>query len=404
MIGRGSMRRPRNTATALLAAAALAGVGIGLAIGFLTSSSAAPSPSTGALIANPTLDPGTALSGPAPAFTLTDQFGRRVSLRSFRGKVVVLAFNDPVCTTICPLTTTAMVEAKRMLGSAASRVQLLGIGANPEATAVKWVRDYSRVHAMLTQWHFLTGSLSQLKRVWKDYGIAAQVIHGEIDHTPALYVIDQRGQLRKLYMTQMAYSGVHQQAMVLAQAVSSLLPGHPRVRGTLGYGQMPPVPPSRAIDLARPGGRTVRLGPGKAPRLYLFFATWVSETSDLGARLEALDRYQAVAKTHRLPLLTAVDVGSVEPSAGALPRFLRTLPHPLSFPVVVDGAGRVADGYRVQDEPWLALVSASGRFLWYHDVSALGWPSTKTLVAKVRAALAHAVKAHGPASGAGSAS
>ncbi|MBV8218980.1 MAG: hypothetical protein JO325_10990, partial [Solirubrobacterales bacterium] len=37
------------------------------------------------------LDPGTPLSGPAPGFTLTDQFGATVSLRSFRGRVVILA-------------------------------------------------------------------------------------------------------------------------------------------------------------------------------------------------------------------------------------------------------------------------------------------------------------------------
>src|SRR5262249_15946903 len=82
---------------------------------------------------NPYLDPGTPLSSPAPDFTLTDQFGKPVSLRSFRGKVVILAFNDSECTTICPLTTTAMVDARVMLGAAASHVQLLGIDANPSA-------------------------------------------------------------------------------------------------------------------------------------------------------------------------------------------------------------------------------------------------------------------------------
>src|SRR5438270_9054642 len=75
-----------------------------------------------ALRRNPYLDPGTALHRPAPGFALTDQFGRRVSLTDFRGKVVLLAFTDSRCTTICPLTTTSMVEAKRLLGAAASRV------------------------------------------------------------------------------------------------------------------------------------------------------------------------------------------------------------------------------------------------------------------------------------------
>ena len=44
---------------------------------------------------------GTPLGGtPAPGFTLVDQFGRRVSLRQFRGRAVILAFVDSRCTTI----------------------------------------------------------------------------------------------------------------------------------------------------------------------------------------------------------------------------------------------------------------------------------------------------------------
>jgi cytochrome oxidase Cu insertion factor (SCO1/SenC/PrrC family) len=117
------------------------------------------------------LDPGTPLSGPAPDFTLTDQFGAPVSLHSFRGQVVILSFNDSQCTTICPLTTTAMVDAKDLLGGAGSRVQLVGIDANPTAISVKDVRSYSEVHDMTHDWHFLTGSLAQLRRVWRAYHI-----------------------------------------------------------------------------------------------------------------------------------------------------------------------------------------------------------------------------------------
>jgi protein SCO1/2 len=102
------------------------------------------------LATNPHLDPGSPLSGPGPDFTLSDQFGQSVSLHSFRGKVVMLAFNDSECTTICPLTTTAMVDAKKLLGAAGSRVQLLGIDANPKANAIEDVLSYSQVHGMLS--------------------------------------------------------------------------------------------------------------------------------------------------------------------------------------------------------------------------------------------------------------
>ena len=141
------------------------------------------------------MDPGIPISGSAPDFTLTDQFGRRVSLHAFRGRVAILAFIDPVCTTICPLTTAAMTAAKAMLGPAAARVQLLGVAANPTVTAVKSVRAYSEAHGMMQEWRFLTAPLPRLKEVWGAYGIKAQLVHGQIDHTAALYVIGARGRV-----------------------------------------------------------------------------------------------------------------------------------------------------------------------------------------------------------------
>ena len=112
------------------------------------------------------------------------------------------------------------------------------------------------------------------------------------------------------------------------------------------------------MTLPRAGGGSVRLGPGSGAHLVLFFDTWETEVTDLAQQLEALNRYQAAAKRQGLPPLVAIDEAGVEASPQALPRFLRSLPHPLSYPVAVDPSGSVADGYRVQDSPWLELVSA----------------------------------------------
>jgi cytochrome oxidase Cu insertion factor (SCO1/SenC/PrrC family)/thiol-disulfide isomerase/thioredoxin len=350
-----------------------------------------PSPSqTATLASNPTLDPGTPIHGAAPDFTLTDQFGRAVSLSAFRGKVVILAFNDPQCTTICPLTTTAMVKAKRLLGPAGAQVELLGVGANPAATATRWVRAYSQAHGMLHAWHFLNGPLAQLERVWHAYGIEAQIVAGQVDHTPAVYVIDTQGKLSRLFLTQMSYASVGQLAALFARAAASLLPGHPPVGSAVSYAQIPLIEPTRNVTLPRAGGGSVRLGPGAKPRLILFFDTWDSEVTDLARGLEALDAYAELAGREGLPALTAVDEASVEPSPAALPRLLRSLPHPLSYPIAIDSSGRLADGYRVQDEPYLELISPSGGFLWYHDVSTGGWLTRAALVSQIHAALAPA--------------
>jgi cytochrome oxidase Cu insertion factor (SCO1/SenC/PrrC family) len=371
-----------------LGLALVAGVGIGAAVAATRPSGRRAAQPLSVSSANPQLDPGTRLSAVAPRFTLTDQFGKRVSLDSLRGKVVVLSFNDPKCTTICPLTTTALLHAKTLLGPAGSRVDLIGVGANPDATGVKWVRAYSRAHGMMREWRFLTGSLPELKRVWRAYHIEAAVVRGSVDHTPATYVIGPNGRESRLYETAMAYSSVNQLGYEIAQSIAALLPRQPHVHAKESLVQPVLYGPRDQVTLPQTGGGTVHLGAGSGAHLVLFFDSWETEVTDLSAQLEALNRYQAVAKRKSLPPLVGIDEGGVEASPQALPRFLHSLPHRLSYPVAVDHSGAVADGYRVQDSPWLELVSDKGRFLFYEDLAVKGWPRLHPLLATVTAALA----------------
>jgi cytochrome oxidase Cu insertion factor (SCO1/SenC/PrrC family) len=351
---------------ALAGATALAGCGGDAA----TGQASGPQASSAAM-SNPNLDIGTSLGGePAPDFRLVNQFGRPMSLSQFRGKVVMLGFEDSQCTNVCPLTTQSMVLAKQLLGPAGDQVKLLGVDANPDATSVANVLSYTRTHGMVNQWDFLTGSMPQLKAIWKSYHIAVQVERGQIDHTPALFVIDSKGREQKIYLTQMAYSSVTQSAKVLADEISTLLPGHPRVASQQSLATVAVQGPKTRLTLpsAQAQGGTVALGPGQ-PRLVMFFATWLSEVDNLKSELLTGNAYQAAARRGGLPQLVAVDETSVEPSAQAVRDYLHTLGAPLSYPVALDTSGRVADGYQVQDQPWFALVSASGKILWSHD----GW-------------------------------
>jgi cytochrome oxidase Cu insertion factor (SCO1/SenC/PrrC family)/thiol-disulfide isomerase/thioredoxin len=344
-------------------------------------------PSVPALADNPFLDPGTALDRPAHDFTLTNQFGRSVSLRSFRGKVVILGFNDSECTTMCPLTTTAMLDAKAMLGSAGSKVQLLGVDANPKATSLEDVLSYSQVHGMLNSWDFLTGSLPQLKKVWHEYSIGVEISHKLVDHDPAIFVISPRGQIAKLYLTQQSYAAVGQLGQLLANQASELLPGHPKVNSHLSYSHITGISPTQTVKIPREGGGTIKLGPGHA-RLVLFFATWDRQITGLAGGLEGLERYQSLAVKQGLPQLTSVDEASVEPH-GALASFTRDLPSTLNFPIGVDTNGRLADGYEADGQPWLMEVNSTGQIAFYYSVAALGWPTTAKLERLARAGLEH---------------
>jgi cytochrome oxidase Cu insertion factor (SCO1/SenC/PrrC family) len=378
-------RRLRGT-LALLAALGLAALaGCTSASSSSTSSGmamSATSPLSTAAESNPNIDLGSSEgNSPAPEFRLVNQFGQVMSLSQFRGKVILLGFEDSECTTVCPLTTQSMVLAKELLGKAGNAVQLLGVDANPDATAVSDVLAYSRAHDMVNQWDFLTGSPAQLKKVWAGYKIDVQVESGQIDHTPALFVIDQQGRLQKVYLTQMAYSGVGQAAQVIAQEVASLLPSHPKLASLQSLAAIAPQDPTAHVALpAADGGAAVPLGPGQ-PRLVVFFATWLSETSDFKAEMTGLNAYVKAAPARHLPPLTAVDETVTEASAAGVKTTLRGL-GTLSYPVGLDETGRVADGYGVQDQPWLVLVSAAGKVVWSHD----GWLPAPALEA---AAAAH---------------
>jgi hypothetical protein len=283
-----------------------------------------------------------------------------------------------------------MVLAKELLGKAGENVQLLGVDANPRATSVADVMSYSRAHGMVNQWDFLTGPAAQLRAAWKAYHIAVQVDAGQIDHTPALYVISQQGKLQKVYLTQMAYSSVTQSAQVLAAEAAALLPGHPKLASQQSLAGIPGQTPADTVTLpaAHPDGwtgyapaATVTLGPGK-PRLVVFFATWLAETSGLKAELTGLNGYATAAAKNHLPALTAVDETVTEPSAAAVRAFLGQAGK-LDYPVGLDKTGQLADGYGVQDQPWFVLVSAAGKIVWSHD----GWVSPAALE---EAAAAHA--------------
>jgi len=349
-----------------------------------------------ALDSNPNLDPGSQISPirTAPDFTLTDETDNRVSLSQYRGKVVVLAFIDAECQTICPLTSQELLDAKRSLGAAGKDVQLLGVNANWRSTQIDDVANYTDQHGLAGQWHFLTGTPSQLERIWTAYGVDEQALVSTdstaIDHVAAVDLINPKGQWTTAFTTAPSYASINQQGQLLAQAISKLLPSHPKVNAHYSYTTVPGIPPTQTTKLPRVGGGTVTLGPGK-PHLYLFFATW-DTLAQIGPELSELNAYAKSAKAKGLPPLTAVDESTVEPSSQALPEFLKhDLPQPLTYPVAIDTTGRVADGYQVEGEPWFVLTSPTGTSIpWYQEVYSSGWPTLKQLDADIKAGLSTA--------------
>jgi cytochrome oxidase Cu insertion factor (SCO1/SenC/PrrC family) len=141
------------------------------------------------------------LNLPAKPFQLTDQHGRTVSLASLRGKVVLLTFLDPVCTSDCPLIAQEFRAAGQLLGANARHVELVAVVANPVYHQVAFTQAFDRQERLtqVSNWLYLTGSVPQLQQVWRDYGISALIVPAGsmIDHPDIAYVIDRAGRVRE---------------------------------------------------------------------------------------------------------------------------------------------------------------------------------------------------------------
>ena len=138
---------------------------------------------------------------PADGFALTDQNGQTVTLASLRGKVVLMTFLDPVCTSDCPLIGEEFKETGVLLGSADKDVELVAIVANPTYRSVAFTRAFDREDGLTSEpnWLYLTGSLSQLSRVWRDYGVTVQNLPAGAmtAHNDLAVVIDRSGNIRE---------------------------------------------------------------------------------------------------------------------------------------------------------------------------------------------------------------
>lgn len=133
---------------------------------------------------------------PMPAFDLRDQLDRRVTPATLRGKVVVLTFLDPVCSTDCPVIAAQLAMADRRLGGLASRVAFVALDTNPVFHTRADVRAFTDSHDLsgMPNWHFLWGRAASLQSLLTRFGVAVDVpAVGMIEHSEAVYFFDGRG-------------------------------------------------------------------------------------------------------------------------------------------------------------------------------------------------------------------
>ena len=193
---------PRTLASAGISSVASAGaIGV-IILGAAPMAVAQASPVADTILAESINGPSAPVDFPAPAFSLTDQDGRPVTLASLRGKVVLLTFLDDTCSTDCPLIAQEFRQAGQLLSADTGRVELVAINYNPLNTQVSYIQAFDRQEGLagVPNWLYLTGTLAQLHPVWLHYGIAPPEIlpaGSMTGHGDYAFVIDQAGHMRQ---------------------------------------------------------------------------------------------------------------------------------------------------------------------------------------------------------------
>jgi protein SCO1/2 len=146
---------------------------------------------------------GATLTHPAapPDITLRDQHGQVVRLSALRGKAVLLTFLYTHCPDVCPLTALNLNSALGLVGSQAKNVAVLAVSVDPLGDTPAAVRGFIRSHHLRPQFHYLTGSVPALERVWRAYKVRA-VRSGKdagVDHTLYTLLVDRKGVGRVLF-------------------------------------------------------------------------------------------------------------------------------------------------------------------------------------------------------------
>jgi protein SCO1/2 len=145
--------------------------------------------------------PDTAEAPTGGDFTL-DSYRGPVSLHDFKGKVVMLYFGYTSCPDVCPTSLGYMVAALGELSpDELQQVQPIFISVDPERDSLQGLKDY--VEYFQPGFIGLTGSEEQVAQVAKQYGAKYYPVELEgsafgyaINHSAAIYLIDQDGTLR----------------------------------------------------------------------------------------------------------------------------------------------------------------------------------------------------------------
>jgi protein SCO1/2 len=145
-----------------------------------------------------------------PDFSFTNQGGQRISLRQYRGKVLLVTFIYTRCPfpDFCPRMSSNFAEIYKQLGadhSLAGGTRLLSVSFDPGHDTPEVLRDYAfsvahtREPALFHRWEFVSPSSADLPKLADFFGVVYKPEGGLITHNLSTTVIGPDGKIVKWY-------------------------------------------------------------------------------------------------------------------------------------------------------------------------------------------------------------
>lgn len=142
--------------------------------------------------------PGLAVLGAVPAFSLTDTEGRAVSDATLKGRVWVVNFVFTRCAGPCPLLT-ARLSAIAQGHRSDPRFHAVSLSVDPEYDTPTVLRSYAqRYRANTDLWHFLTGTPTMISNLMVQ-GFKIGTGETMLFHSNRFVLVDKDLQIRGYY-------------------------------------------------------------------------------------------------------------------------------------------------------------------------------------------------------------
>ena len=133
----------------------------------------------------------------APAFALTDQYGRAVSPAAFRGQVTILTFLYSTCGATCVV---IAQQIRGALDELARPVPVLVVSADPAADTPARIAGFLAQVSLAGRVHYLTGPLARLRSIWRAYRInPASAGRAAFARSASVLLLDARGRERVIF-------------------------------------------------------------------------------------------------------------------------------------------------------------------------------------------------------------